>query len=150
MTYEQAYARLLNHANFVASSVTNLADEESFLFALSKAEKDRSAAVLTHLYEDILSCLEVVNHHVNGETPSRTAVGDKYHFDRPLVTAMWYIVHSGWEHHRRWERHRLFDQLARDNLALTLWRISSAWGAVLDGDIDSIAEHVRSEEIASR
>jgi hypothetical protein len=30
-----------------------------------------------------------------------------------------------------------------------VWRISSAWGAVLDGDIDSVAEHVRNEEITS-
>ena len=150
MTYEQAYARLLNHSNLVASDAGNLADEESFLFTLWKAEKDKSAPVLNHLYEDILSCLEVVNRDVNGDTPSETTVRDKSQLDRSLVNAMWYITHSGWENHRRWELDGTFERPLRDDLALTLWRISCAFGAVLDGCSDSLAEHVRNEEWASR
>ena len=50
----------------------------------------------------------------------------------------------------RWERGAAFDQPTSDGIALTLWRISTAWGAVLDGDVDSLAEHVRKEELASQ
>jgi hypothetical protein len=149
MTYEQANSRLLNHGNLVAPDSSNVTDEEGFVSTLWKAEKVKSAPVLNHLYEGILSCLEVVNRHVNGDTPSETAAHEKQQLNRSLVNAMWYVIHKGWDHHLRWEQSRMFDQQARDNLALTVWRISSAWGGVLDGDIDSLAEHVRYEEIAS-
>jgi hypothetical protein len=148
MTYEQAYTKLLNHGNLIASEAGDTADQESFLFALSDAMTEESLPMLTHLSEDLLSCLEVVNQHVNGETPSEIIGGENQAIDRALVNAMSYIIHRGWEHYRRWERNDAFQQQARDHLALTLWRISSAWGAVLDGDIDSLAEHLRNEERA--
>jgi hypothetical protein len=149
MKYEQAYARLLNHGNLTGRDPRSAEDEESFLFALWKAGRDESVPVLGHLYDDLLSCLEVVNRHVNEEAPSEGKAGRRRPLDNQLINAMWYLLHYGWEQYRRWERAGAFDQATRDGIALTLWRISTAWGAVLDGDIDSLAEHVRNEELAS-
>ncbi|HEV2860768.1 MAG TPA: hypothetical protein VGX48_07175 [Pyrinomonadaceae bacterium] len=150
MTYEQAYQRLLNHGNAVSSGGGDMPDEESFLFAVRKAEKDKSPPALKQLYDDILSCLEAVNRHLNGDRPSEGAAGENSQLDQSLVYSMWSILHGGWEYHRRWELHGPFERPVRDELALTLWRISCAWGAVFDGDIDSLAGHVRDEEIARR
>ena len=150
MTYKQVYTKILNHGNLIVSHTDDAKDKESFLFVLQQAKTDEIVSTLNLLYMDILSCLEVVNYHINGEIPSKIAAKEKREIDRQLASAMWYIIHNGWEHYRKWEQSDEFNQQARDFLALTLWRISSAWGAVLDGDIDSLAEHVRNEEIVSR
>jgi hypothetical protein len=148
MTYEQACAKLMNHGNLVATESGNEADEESFCAALWTADKNGTAPPLTQLYEDILAALEVVNRFVNGDPPSETMAHAKKELDRSLVNAMWYIAHSGWEYHRRWELEGAFETSFRDDLALTLWRITCAFGAVLDGCTDSLVEHVQNEEWA--
>src|SRR6266508_5289883 len=143
MTYEQAREKLMNHGNLVATESGNTPDEESFLVALWAADKNGIVPELTLLYEDILAALEVVNRFVNGDSPSKTWARGKREFERPVINALWYIVHSGWEYHRRWELKGAFERSFRDDLALTLWRISCAFGAVLDGCVDSLAEHVQ-------
>ena len=146
MTYEEAYAKLLNHANLVSLDVGNIAEEDSFLFALWKSGKDRTPPAIDNLYADILACLEVVNRHLNGATPSENFGEKANHIDRFLASAMWGITHNGWQYHRRWEAEQVFEPDVVNHLALILWRISCAWGAVLDGDIDSLPDHVRQEE----
>ena len=148
MTYEEAYAKLLNHANLVSLDAGNIAEEDSFLFALWKSGKDRTLPPIDKLYGDILACLEVVNRHLNGDTPSESLTEKASRLDRFLANAMWSITHNGWQYHRRWEFEHVFEQTIVNHLALTLWRISCAWGAVLDGDIDSLPDHVRNEEVS--
>jgi len=148
MTYEQAYEKLLNHGNLVASlDASNLA-KDSFLFNLWVAENNGTVPSLDLLYRDILDALEVVNSYVNGDQPSENVVGKERQFERSLLNAMWYITHTGWECHRRLELNSTLDGRFRDELALTLWRISCAFGAVLDGDVDCLEEHVQNEEWA--
>jgi hypothetical protein len=149
MEYEDARARLLNHGNLMVNGANALPDEASFLFALWQAEREKVRPNINSHYEDMLACLEVVNRYLNGDSPSEIAFAEKQAPDRSLVNAMWCVIHTGWERHRRWELAAMFDQGVRDDLAQKIWRISCAWGGVLDGDIDSLTEHVRNEEIAS-
>jgi hypothetical protein len=146
MTYEQAKARLLNHANLAGAGI---ADEESFLFALWKAEKEKILPNFDALYEDVLTSLEVVNRHLNSGTPSEVVRGKASQLERSLVNSMWYVTHDGWRFQRRWDLERIFERDVTEHLALLLYRISCAWGAVLDGDVDSLREHIQNEEIAS-
>jgi hypothetical protein len=148
MTYEQARAKLMNHGNLVATESGNAPDEESLHAALWVADKNGIVPPLELLYQDILAALEVVNRSVNGDTPSKTLAHGKVELERSVINAIWYIVHSGWEYHRSWEFKGAFERSFRDHLAVILWRISCAFGAVLDGDVDSLAEHVQNEEWA--
>ncbi len=147
MNYEQALRRLSHHANLTD------AEEEGWPSLVGILFEAKRAGVVPDLREpadDLISCLDVVNRHVNGETPSASAGADRERrIDRRLTYAVAAVITSGVEHFL-W----LVDNPATDTssallaMGKELWRVSCAWEAVLAGDIDSLAEHVELEEFA--
>ena len=144
MNYEQALRRLSHHAN-----LTEAEGEEgsSFVEILFEAKTAGVVPKLREPTEDLIACLDVVNRHVNGETPSASVgAGKERRIDRRLAYAIAAVITSGVEHFL-W----LVDDSATDDssalaMGKDLWRVSCAWEAVLAGDIDSLPEHVELEE----
>src|SRR5436309_1780186 len=137
-TYEIAKAHLLNHAGLFIEQSADESANDSLLQELLTSERDQQAPSLPELerlYTDILACLEAVNHHINGETPSET-LKRADQLERTLVGAMWYILDDVWQYQRRWAAEGQFEVQIIDYLSIVLRRISWAWGAVLDGDCD--------------
>ena len=144
MDYEQALRRLSHHANLTE------AEGEGWTSFGGTLYEARTAGVVPDLREptdDLISCLDVVNRHVNGETPSASVGADKERrIDRRLTYAVAAVITSGVEHFL-W----LVDSSATDTSAALavgkdVWRVYCAWEAVLAGDIDSLPEHVELEE----
>jgi hypothetical protein len=99
--------------------------------------------------DDLISCLEVVNRHVNGETPSASVGTDKERrIDRRLTYAVAAVITSGVEHFLRLVGDSATDDSAALGMGKELWRVSCAWEMVLAGDIDSLPEHIKLEEQA--
>jgi hypothetical protein len=142
--YEQALLRLSHHANLTEAEGEGWS---SFVGTLFEA---KTAGVVPNLREptdDLIACLEVVNRHVNGETPSASVGADKERrIDRRLTYAVTAVITSGVEHFL-WS---LDDSATDTSSALAMgkdmWRVSCAWEAVFAGDIDSLPEHVELEE----
>jgi len=141
--YERALQKVSHHANLTE------AEEEgwsSFVGDLLDARATGAVPNLRESTDDLISCLDVVNRHVNGETPSASVgVGKERRIDRRVAYAVGGIITSGVEHHL-W----LMDNVATDrssalSMAKALWRVSCAWEAVLAGDIDSLSEHLELE-----
>lgn len=147
MDFESSRKRLLNHANLTYGLI-DAVDEESLLFVLFNADKSKLPPTeLLPITQDIINCLEAVNKKWNGAVPSNTSDGDK-ELERHLVFAVSQIIHSCWEYFRQWQESKLFEAEILNQLSFTAWSISSAWMAVLAGDIDSIAEEVEFESMA--
>jgi hypothetical protein len=92
------------------------------------------------LFKNILDCLEVVNRHVNGQNPSQSF--DQTQLDYKLVYALGVILDEGWDLVvPRVTGHNHDDKSTRE-LTIIFWAISRAWRAILDGDIDSLAQHI--------
>ena len=145
MQFEEATARLQNHSN----APSHLPEESSFLSALWRIENTRTPADLTPLYEDILDCLEVVNKALNGAVPSEVEGSAKSAaINRWLANSVTYILHRGWTDYYLWRQESAFGPSFLDGLFQMLWGVSCAWGAVLDGDIDSLREHIQLEGTA--
>lgn len=142
MFYHDALATLRNHANLPSADTPGLSDEDSFIFRLWQADVARTPPTLEHVTQNLLTCLDVVNHHLNGPHPSATVDSTTLQLERTLVWAMTSILHDGWRYHARWTCQHIFDDVFLVQLAAHLHCISSAWLAVLDGDIDSLAEHL--------
>lgn len=145
MDYEYAKARLLNHASLLPPSM-QMPDAESFCFNLWKADRERvPPAALDRLYEDILACLEAINHALNGPVPSETTANGAAQTEVQLVYAVATILDEAWEYYCRWQSGRIFGQPILEHLACINRCISCAWVGVLAGDIDSLGEHVAGE-----
>jgi hypothetical protein len=140
MDYSHALRSLRNHANGAGST---LPEGESFLFVLWQAGRESRAPELQHLFDDILACLETVNHALNTEHPSKTVAGKAEAVPRSLVADVSAILHVGWSDYWRWSLSQQFSESFREELAVMLVQIGIAWEAVLAGDIDDILEHVR-------
>jgi hypothetical protein len=148
MTYEEAIGRLFNHANF-PKRPADLRHEESLLYALWKARKEGAVYSATVLWDDVLSCLEAVNRKLNGERPSASGTEQKANvLDRLLVIAVSTILHHCFEEIMVLHKRQTVDRAFREDLLKKVWRISCAWEAILNGDIDSLCEHVALEEQA--
>jgi hypothetical protein len=140
LSYEQALEKLSHHANLTD------AEEEgwsSFVGALFRAKRVGVISDIREPTEDLISCLDVVNRQINGQTPSASVNGEKYQrIERRAAYAVACTINSGVEYFL-W----LVDNAAADGSAAlamgqNLWRISCAWEAVLAGDIDSLPEHL--------
>ena len=144
MDYEQAMRRLSHHANLTEAEGEGW---PSFVGILFEAKLAGVVPDLREPADDLISCLDVVNRHVNGKTPSESFGAEKERrIDRRLTYAVAAVITSGLEHFL-W----LVDDSATDAssalaLGKNLWRVSCAWEAVLAGDIDSLPEHVELEE----
>ena len=137
MDYSHALERLRNHANAAGST---LPEGESFLFALWQAERQSLAPELRGLFEDILSCFEVVNHALNTQHPSDTLEGKAETLPRSLVADVSSVLSTGWSWYWCWASSEKFTATFRTGFATMLVQIGIAWDAVLAGDIDDIRE----------
>jgi hypothetical protein len=147
MDYSHALQRLRNHANGAGST---LPERESFLFALWQAKREAHSPDLRSLFDNILSCLEVVNHALNTRHPSGTVSGKAEVLPRSLAADVSTILYVGWHHVSQWSSSQKFSEAFRTELATMLEQIGIAWDAVLAGDIDDIREHVQTEFLARR
>jgi hypothetical protein len=143
MDYEQAVQRLYYHANLTEPTGEG---QSSFIEALLEARERDAVPNLREQTADIIACLEVVNRHVNGETPSASVSGKERDIDRRVAYAMSAVVTSGIEHLLALTTNPVADQSSVLALGVDVWRVSCAWEAVLAGDIDSLSEHVELEK----
>src|ERR1035438_485823 len=142
MDYSHALERLRNHANAAGST---LPEGESFLFALCQAERQSLSPELRRLFEDILSCFEVVNRALNTQRPSDTLEGKAETLPRSLVADVSSVLSEGWSYYWRWASSEQFTGTFRTEFAAMLVQIGIAWDAVLAGDVDDLGEHVQTE-----
>ena len=140
LTYEQALQRLSHHANLVE------AEEEgwsSFVGVIYRAKTTGVVSDLREPTDDLISCLDVVNRQINGQTPSAPVSGDKdQRIDRRAAYAVACTLTSGMEYHLWLVDNAAADRSSALAMGKNLWRISCAWEAVLAGDIDSLPEHL--------
>jgi len=140
LSYEQALQKLSHHANLAD------AKEEGWSSFVGTLFRAKTAGVIPDLRaptEDLISCLEAVNHQVNGQTPSASVSGDNdQSIDRRAAYAVACIITSGVEFHLWVVDNVAADGSAALEIGTNLWRISCAWEAVLAGDIDSLPEHL--------
>jgi hypothetical protein len=138
MTFNEARARLWNHANLPGEQ---LPERESLVWVLWDAGRSGVAPDLKSLGSEILACLKAVNDQVNGPVPS-ARIGARQ--DTPAIVDVAYpislILEAGLAAHRRWSREATFDQALRDELEELLHRASYAWCQVLAGDVDDLIE----------
>jgi hypothetical protein len=93
--YEQALRRLSHHSNLTEAQGEGWSSFVGLLF------EAKTAGVVPNLREptdDLVTCLEVVNRHLNGETPSASAAGKERHIDRRLTYVIAAIITSGVEY----------------------------------------------------
>jgi hypothetical protein len=141
--YEQALRRLSHHANLTEAEGEGWSSFVGLLF------EAKTAGVVPNLREptdDLISCLDVVNRHLNGERPSASVGADKERrIDRRLGYAVAAVITSGVEHFLCSVEDSATGTSSALAMGKELWRVSCAWEAVLAGDIDSLPEHVELE-----
>ena len=137
MDYPQALQKLSQHAS--------APEGESFTLALYHAERQAAIPELRGLFDDILSCFEVINHALNTEHPSEAITGKADSLPRSLVANVSEILSIGWSYYLRWTSSDRFTVTFRTELVSMLVQIGIAWDAVLAGDIDDIREQVQAE-----
>jgi hypothetical protein len=142
MDYSHALQRLSNHANAPNS---NLPESESLLFALWQDGRQSRVPEIQNLSDDVLTCLEVVNHKLNTQHPSDAVEGKAEALHRSLVGNVSMILSTGWRYYGEWTSNRKFTESFCAELATTLVQLGYAWNVVLDGDIDDIREHIQTE-----
>jgi hypothetical protein len=142
MDYLHALQRLSNHANAAGST---LPAEESFLFAVLQARKGTEKPALEILFDNIISCFEVINLAINTDHPSNNTVGKSQVLPRSLVADVSAILSEGWRYYWRWSSSQKFPESFCNQMASMLVQLSMAWEAVLAGDIDDLREHMRQE-----
>jgi hypothetical protein len=147
MDYDFALGRLWNHACMPAPEHCGFTAEESFVYNLRMSTETNAPVVIAPFLDDIITCLEVVNVHINGSPPSEGSMG-LGPIDRRLSVTMAGIVHDAWQYHWLWEHRELFEKKNRGELARAAWSISRAWTFVLHGDIDSISEDLEYQYMA--
>jgi hypothetical protein len=143
VNYEQALRRLSHHANLTEAGGEGWS---SFVGLLFEAKTAGVVPNLREPTEDLISCLDVVNRHVNGERPSASVGADKKRrIDRRLTYAVAAVITSGVEYLLWSVEDSATDTSSALAMGKELWRVSCAWEAVLAGDIDSLPEHVELE-----
>ena len=130
--------RLANHANLPG---TDLAETESYVWHLWNADRTRDPPDITGLADDIITCLRVANHAMNGPIPSESRSADQ---QRSVIVDLAYsvsgIICRGLKYHRLWSRTRRLDSSVCELLEDATYRIAYAWDGVLAGDRDDILE----------
>ena len=94
---------------------------------------------LDHAVGDIVDTLSVVNHQMNGAVPSETAIADA-NISRLLVGAI-----SEIQRMLRAFRESCTTSEAQQSALRYEFIVETAWGAVLDGDIDDLKQHIAGE-----
>jgi hypothetical protein len=147
MTYEEAIARVLNHAKLPPLRKSDVDEETGFLWLAWKADSTNQIPDVREAYRDLLACLDVINRHLNGAMPSRTNDARKSPPDRLFAYAVSSIVSATLQYYVRWSHKKNLDSATLEQFLVMAMGISCAWDAVLAGDIDSIeasvADHLR-------
>jgi hypothetical protein len=133
--YQDAFNKLWNHANLPEKGLKR---EDSFIYTAWHAEKTKFPQDFQPLYDDILSCLAVVNTSLNGPAPSESVGASSPAIDRTLCYCVSGILSAGWRYYFQWQRRGLFDSEFIQKFSGMLLRIGIAWDQVLAGDIDDI------------
>jgi len=143
MDYEQALQRLRYHAN-----ITEAEGEcwSSFGRALFEAKPRSKVPDPREQTTDIIACLEVVNRHLNEETPSAFVGTSEHYIDPRLAYAVSTIISDGIEQVLALAGSPAANLAAVLALGKDVWRVSCAWEAVLAGDIDSLSKQVAEED----
>jgi hypothetical protein len=137
MTYDDARVRLTSHSNLPG---TNLAERDSFVWQLWNAEQTGLAPNLD-LWNDVVSCLEIVNQKWNGPIPSESRPQLQHRqIPADLVYAVSGIISAGLRYHRHWSRTGRFDSSVCASLEECTCKIAYAWDQVLAGDVDDTLE----------
>ncbi len=142
MTYEEAIARVLNHAKLPPLKKTEVDEETGFLWLAWKADSANQIPDAREAYRDLLDCLEVINHKLNGAMPSRTNDARKQSPDRLVAYAVSSIVSATLQYYVRWSHKKGLDPATLEQFLVMAMGMSCAWDAVLAGDIDSIPQAV--------
>jgi hypothetical protein len=144
VNYDEALARLWNHANLPEKSATP-GPEESFLATAWKVQQTKTPRDFEQPYQDILKCLQAVNLSINGLVPSESIRPDPVPVDPTLCYCMSGILTTGWSHHCKWSQKEIFSKDFLDKFASILVRIGIAWDLVLAGDMDDIPKDTELE-----
>lgn len=137
MNTSQTMVRLLWHAG-----LASLPPSSTFSICESTSSPSASPETIESAVSDVIDALTRLNYEINGSPPSETPAKNG-NLDRRLVYAMSEIL-------------RLLkpDADTPDNIRHCLerseWAISTAWLAVISGDIDDIKEHLSEEEKARK
>lgn len=127
--------RLQQHAGLPTANREVPADTwAEYFLRLARGGSPLGLATIT---DDIIQCLDELNRSVN---PSPDEVRSRRQVPDALVYALSGIVGLGLE--------AALSPKADRNVLITLWRIQSAWDALLAGDIDDLRQHVFLEEQA--
>ena len=137
MDYEQAVNRLWNHSNLPRQFNS---EDESLLFCLYKAERDNQPPSFDHLVEDVIHCLDVVNHELNGANPSKSVGRANDAVEAQVSYPISEIISGILLRYRKWQRGNLFSQSILDSLIGAALKIAYVWDQVLAGDIDDLFE----------
>ena len=143
MDYEQALQRLYYHANITEAEGEGWL---SFGRTLFDAKARSEVPDLREQTTDLIACLEVVNRHLNGETPSASVDTGERYIDSRAAYAVSAVISEGIEHLLALVSSPASNQPLVRALGIDVWRLSCAWEAVLAGDIDSLSEHVELEK----
>lgn len=135
--FSEVLRRIQNHANLPGAGP----EDQSLGLALWKMSRGASDEDLDALFDDLIDCLDVVNHALNGEHPSATpndkkaATIDRWLcysmaciFDLHIVAAMSPI-----------------ESEQRESVIKMARQLSSAWSCVLAGDVDGILDALNLE-----
>ncbi len=142
MEYHEARRRILYHANLEEPGGE---DWLSYLDALLQVEGKALIADVQQETDDLIDCLEVVNHHWNGAVPSVQTGTLNQLVEGEVAYAVANILSGGTEHLVLGLKELQGLRADFELFGEQLWCISSAWGAVLAGDIDSIADFLEEE-----
>jgi hypothetical protein len=143
MDYEDALKCLARHANL---SDDETDEHTSFVFAVWNFDRNHTAPNFPApdfpaLYRQVLACLEVVNHYLNGNTPSET-FDKRDELNGTLVQCVSTILEAGCRYGHTWSTCPTFKEGVCHELSLVTWKISFAWLGVISGDIDDLTEYV--------
>ena len=115
-------------------------ENDSLISCLYQAEGSNQPPSIDHLVEDVIHCLEFVNHELNGTNHSEF-VGSANHVVLEQVSyPVSGIISKILLYYRKWQRSNLFSSSVHDALLDAVLKIAYAWDQVLAGDIDDILE----------
>jgi hypothetical protein len=137
MDYSTAVKRLWNHAN-LPEEFSRFPKEESFCFALFQATQMKQQPELRGLYDDIMSCLEVLNLVLNTSTPEKSTDRKAKKIDRETSYAVSTILSASWLAYYRLALEKTFSDSFLHDLAGFLVKIETGWNLVLAGDSEKI------------
>ncbi len=132
---------MLNHSNL---NEVSGAREESWVLLLWRADREDAWPNVKALSDDVIGCLAVANHELNGPVPSETIGERNTKLLGELAVPVSGIVSPGLAYHAKWTREGRFGVEALNSLSDAVSRIAVAWDMVLAGDLDDLVKELES------